>query len=74
MPVYISDDHLIAAWCRMQECVKGEVYNIMHIDCHSDLKGCGHLEILETLRTNPKLTFEEYRDLSYNNGNQYPFF
>lgn len=74
LPVYVSDNHLTAAWCWMQECEKGEAYNFMHIDRHSDLKGCGHPEILDSLKINSKLPFEEYRALSYNNGNAYPFF
>ena len=38
-PIYISDNHLAAAWCWLQECEPNESYNFMHIDRHSDLKG-----------------------------------
>ena len=74
VPVYVSDNHLIAAWCWMQECKQGEVHNFMHIDRHSDLKGYGHPGIIDSLSNNQKLSFEEYCAISYNNGNTFPLF
>ena len=74
LPIYVSDNHLTAAWCWMQECEKGKEYNFMHIDCHPDLKACGYPEILDFLKNNSKISFEEYRELTYNNGQEYQFF
>ena len=73
-PIYVSDNHLTAAWCWMQECGVGERYNFMHIDRHSDLKGAGHLKDIEHLKDNPKIPFEDYLGIKYNNGGTYQFF
>lgn len=74
MPVYVSDNHLTAAWCWMQECEVGASYNFMHIDRHSDLKGCGHIKDIEHLKQNPRVTFDKYLDITYENGDTYQFF
>lgn len=74
LPIYISDNHLTAAWCWMQECEAGELYNFMHIDRHSDLKACGYPQAIEHLKSNTKLSFDDYLDITYDNGRTYHFF
>ena len=71
VPIYIMDNHLAAAWCWLNECKSDEEYNFMHIDQHSDLKGCGYAKDIVFLRTNPKISFEEYDKITYTtiNGN-----
>ena len=72
--IYISDNHLTAAWCWLQECEPNERYNFMHIDRHGDLKGCGHPHLIDFIKDNPKLSFKDYLDIKYSNGNMYQFF
>ena len=62
-PIYIMDNHLAAAWCWMQECNPNEEYNFMHIDQHSDLKGCGNPSIIDFIKRNPKISFEKYKQI-----------
>ena len=64
-PVYVMDNHLAAAWCWMQECISNEEYNFMHIDKHSDLNGCGHPANIDFLKENPKISFDEYKNITY---------
>lgn len=73
-PLYIMDNHLAAAWCWMQECSPNESYNFIHIDKHSDLKGCGFPQIIDSLKSNPYISFEEYKNITYTTGNEYKFF
>ncbi len=73
-PIYVSDNHLTAAWCWMQECEVGETYNFMHIDRHSDLKGSGHLKDIDCLKNNPRSSFEDYLKITYDNSDTYQFF
>lgn len=73
-PIYIMDNHLAAAWCWMQECCSDEDYNFIHIDKHSDLKGCGYPANIEFLRTNKKITLEDYIKISYTTHNEFQFF
>lgn len=35
--IYISDNHLHAGWCWLQECNPNDEYNFFHIDAHNDL-------------------------------------
>lgn len=74
VPIYIMDNHLAAAWCWMQECDTNEAYNFIHIDKHSDLKGCGHITRIEYLKTKPNISFEEYEKISYITNDKYQFF
>lgn len=67
-PIYIMDNHLAAAWCWMQECKIDEEYNFMHIDQHSDLGVRGFAKDIEFVRTNPRITLEEYCNITYFNG------
>ena len=67
-PIYVMDNHLCAAWCWMQECNSKEDYNFMHIDRHSDLKGCGHPMAIDFIRQKQHLTFEDYMAVLYSNG------
>ena len=69
-PIYIMDNHLAAAWCWMQECITDEKYNFMHIDQHSDLKGCGNPSIIDFIKRNPKISFEKYKQIKYNKENK----
>lgn len=73
-PIYIMDNHLAATWCWMQECNPNEKYNFMHIDKHSDLKGCGYTENIEFLRVTPKISFIDYEKITYFNHEEYQFF
>ncbi len=73
-PIYVMDNHLAAAWCWMQECNPNEEYNFMHIDKHSDLKGCGTPSIIDFIKKNPKISFEEYKQITYTNPNTHQFF
>ena len=73
-PIYVMDNHLCAAWCWLRECNPSSSYNFLHIDRHSDLKGCGYPHEIEFLRKNPKISFEDYIAITYNNGDKYPFF
>ena len=73
-PIYVMDNHLAAAWCWMQECIPNEEYNFMHIDKHSDLKGCGDPANIEFLKENPKLSFEEYKKITYTSHEEFQFF
>lgn len=59
-PIYVMDNHLSAAWCWMQECESEEMYNFIHIDKHSDLKGCGYPTEIISLRDNPHISFNDY--------------
>lgn len=68
------DNHLAAAWCWMQECNPYEEYNFIHIDQHSDLKGCGHPKDIEFLKNNPHISFGEYTQMTYKNMYEYHFF
>ena len=52
-PIYISDNHLTAAWCWLQECEPNERYNFIHIDQHADLSDKGEPEIIEKIKYNP---------------------
>ena len=73
-PVYVMDNHLAAAWCWMQECNPDEEYNFMHIDKHSDLKGCGYPIIIDFLKEKPKISFEEYKNITYTTHETFQFF
>ena len=73
-PVYVMDNHLTAAWCWMQECNPNEDYNFMHIDKHSDLKGCGYPANIDFLKENPKISFEEYKNITYTTHEKFQFF
>ena len=73
-PIYIMDNHLAAAWCWMQECSSDEDYNFIHIDQHSDLKGCGHTANIEFIRTNQKITLDDYIKISYTTHKEFQFF
>lgn len=73
-PIYVMDNHLAAAWCWLQECNPNEVYNFMHIDKHSDLCGKGNPAIIDYIRDNPKISFEEYKNLTYTTHEKYRFF
>lgn len=73
-PIYVMDNHLAAAWCWLQECNSEELYNFMHIDRHSDLRGCGYLKDIECLKRNPRISFEEYTKITYDNCGENTFF
>lgn len=64
-PIYIMDNHLAAAWCWMQECNTEEKYNFMHIDQHDDLGACGFTKDIESLRTTPHISINEYDKITY---------
>lgn len=64
-PIYIMDNHLAAAWCWMQECNIDEKYNFMHIDQHSDLGVHGFAKDIVFIRTNPKISLEDYCEITY---------
>lgn len=74
LPIYVSDNHLTAAWCWLQECNPKECYNFMHIDRHADLKGCGHPKDIDFLKLSPQVTFADFQNIKYDNGGTYPFF
>lgn len=73
-PIYVSDNHLTAAWCWLQECEPNRQYNFMHIDRHVDLSGKGEPTIIEGLKDNPKISFGEFLNFEYNNGYTFQFF
>ena len=73
-PIYIMDNHLAAAWCWMQECSSEEEYNFMHIDKHSDLKGCGHPANIEFLKPNKEISLEDYIKITYTTHKKFQFF
>lgn len=73
-PIYVSDNHLTAAWSWLQECSPNESYNFIHIDSHDDLSGQGEPTIIESLKQNPKISFEDFLKFEYNNGYTYQFF
>ena len=73
-PLYVMDNHLAAAWCWLQECNPNENYNFMHIDKHSDLKGCGFPDNIKYLKSNPKISFEEYKNITYTTSKEFEFF
>lgn len=74
LPIYISDNHLTAAWCWLQECEPNERYNFIHIDQHADLSDKGEPEIIEKIRLNPKISLEDFLNFKYNNGCVHQFF
>lgn len=67
-PIYISDNHLTAAWCWLQECEPSEQYNFIHIDQHADLRGCGHPHLIDSIKNNPQISFKDFLNFEYNNG------
>jgi len=73
-PIYIMDNHMAAAWCWMQECSSDEDYNFMHIDKHSDLKGCGHPANIEFLKTNKAISLADYIQITYTTYKEFQFF
>ena len=74
-PIYIMDNHLAAAWCWMQECNTEEKYNFMHIDQHDDLGACGFTKDIESLRTTPHISINEYDKITYTTlGGEFKFF
>ena len=73
-PIYISDNHLTAAWSWLQECEPNERYNFIHIDQHADLSDKGEPEIIEKIKYNPKISFEDFLKFEYNNGYTHQFF
>ncbi len=66
-PIYIMDNHLAAAWCWMQECNIDEKYNFMQIDQHADLGVRGYAKDIAFIRINPKISLEDYLELTYSN-------
>ena len=64
--LYVMDNHGAALWCWLQHIDNGSKYELLHIDQHYD---CLSSRIEEWLKALPqsleKLTFEEYRHLSY---------
>ena len=73
-PIYVSDNHLTAAWSWLQECEPNERYNFIHIDQHADLSDKGEPEIIEKIKYNPKISFEDFLKFEYNNGYTHQFF
>ncbi len=73
-PIYIMDNHLAAAWCWMHDCSSDEEYNFIHIDKHSDLKGCGHPANIEFLRTRKDISLEDYMKITYTTHKEFQFF
>ena len=73
-PIYVSDNHLTAAWCWMQECEPNERYNFIHIDRHADLRGCGQPYLINSIKNNPQISFEDFLNFKYKNGKEYQFF
>lgn len=73
-PIYVSDNHLTAAWCWLQECEPNERYNFMHIDRHYDLGESGYYCEIDFIKNNPKLSFNDFLKIKYSNGNTHRFF
>lgn len=73
-PIYVSDNHLTAAWSWLQECEPNERYNFIHIDQHADLSDKGEPEIIEKIKYNPKISFEDFLKFEYKNGYTHQFF
>lgn len=73
--VYVMDNHLSALWCWLQSCDPNKKYNFMHIDMHYDMLDSFYDEDLESLRNNPHMSYEDFKNLrrSIVNGEAYSF-
>lgn len=61
--IYVMDNHLSAAWCWLQSCDSQKKYNFMHIDRHYDMLDCFYDEDLDPLRSNPHMSYDEFKVL-----------
>ena len=72
--VYVMDNHRDAAWCWLQQCMKEEQYNFMHIDQHYDLLDSYYSESLVAIENNPKMTYNDFARLMRDEKEKYKLF
>lgn len=70
--IYISDNHLSAAWCWLNNLDLSLNYNFCHIDKHYDLLNNLGDKDLDFIRENPEIDFNTFISELWSNG--YPKF
>jgi len=58
--IYVSDNHLTAAWCWLNHLDLSENYNFCHIDRHYDLLNNLSEKDLNFIKIDPKLDFDSF--------------
>lgn len=71
--VYVSDNHLAAAWCWLRQPFVLKQHSVLHVDAHYDTRGADAGTNMD-LGSLVAADFEEYRSLPHPNDGHVPAF